>query len=94
MRTHVGDFLNRVRTDTGPCPFLGYDGIDGCAALRDPFCYLERGSQRQPQVDTPFVCPVYNRAMEILGEPLRERCVDPYDITPQRQTWQRWDAWK
>jgi hypothetical protein len=42
----------------------------------------------------PFVCPVYNRAMEILGEPLRERCVDPYDITPQRQTWQRWDAWK
>lgn len=40
--------------------------IVGCLALRDPVCYLERGSDRLLKVDSKETCPVYKRVIELL----------------------------
>lgn len=39
----------------------------GCMALRDPHCYLQRASQKHPQVESKEQCPVYQRVVELIG---------------------------
>lgn len=41
--------------------------IGGCCALREEFCYLDRGSKKQPRVQSKDECPVYHRVVEVLA---------------------------
>ena len=40
--------------------------VEGCLALRQRVCYLERGSKKQPQVSCKEACPVYQRVVQLL----------------------------
>ena len=38
----------------------------GCLAMQDNFCYLDRASDKHPQVTSRNNCPVYKRVLELL----------------------------
>lgn len=42
---------------------------DGCYALKDGICYLQRSSNKVPQVGRKEECPVYKRVQELTGQP-------------------------
>ena len=66
---------------------LGAETIDGCAALRDPICYLDRGTDQQPQVPDRWACPVYQAVVATMGPPILK---DYYDTKPKNCGDKRW----